>query len=419
MRSAPSPPLASAQQAVDHAGASPPLHATGDRDASEPPVLWAAGGFAARVVDPDGRARVVRVDRPFAVLGRAPGVDVRVRSPEASLRHAYLHRDGRGLFAVDLASRTGLRIDGAERRSGWLDVGQVLEVAGWTVEVLDADIHRDGRPAGSPIEDDAPGLVPLTIAMGDDDRTPLALGSELVFLGRGACCGLRVDDAAAARVHALIVRETSSAFVVDLVGSGLSRNGRPVEGASPLVDGDVLALGRARLHVRLGRPFTSLLRRSSATALLNGDPGPAPLPSSPSSINGSSVALVAWVLRAVQFGQGEMLRRQGELQEVIEAALRDQSALLRESIDRMARIDRELAELREELKRSTTTDPATSSLPALLPGPLRLPRLDPAEAAPGRSTGWLLDRVHQLEEENRSTWRALIGRLVPAASRAD
>jgi pSer/pThr/pTyr-binding forkhead associated (FHA) protein len=366
---------------------------------------------------------LVRVDRPYAVAGRSPGVAIRLNSADASLHHLYLHLNRRGLFAVDLASRTGTRFNGVEQRSGWLGIGESLEVAGWTVEVVDADIDRDASPTGSPIEDDLPGLIPLTIAPDRMDDVPRSLGSELVFLGRGACCGLRVNDQAAARVHALIVRNTSAAFIVDLVGSGLSQNGRPIQGAASLADRDVLGLGHSRLHVRIARPMVPL-RRSSSPALFNrddnGEPGLHGLLSMPSiGTDHQAAAMVAYLLRFVQQGQGEMLRRQNELQAILQGALRNQSAILHEALDRMSRIDRELAELREELRRSAPPQPSTPPLPALPPTPLRLPQLESPEIPAGRSTDWILDRVHRLEEENRSTWRDLLGRLVPAVARAD
>jgi hypothetical protein len=193
-----------------------------------------------------------------------------------------------------------------------------------------------------------------------------------------------------------------------------------VRGAAVLSDGDVLGLGGIRYRARVGRAsHHPLLRRPSSAILCGGDavPGGATAVAVP-----DASALIAWAMRSVQLAQGEMLRRQGEeLREMVEAALRDQSALLRESLDRLARIDRELGELREELRRSTRAAAGTAA-PALPPppaGPLRLPRMDPAGAADGRSTGWLLDRVQRLEEENRSTWRDLLGRLAPAPARAD
>jgi len=394
-----------------------------DRDAPPAGALWTNGGFAARVVDPSGRARVVHVSRPFAVAGRAPSAAIRLGSPGASLLHLYLHLGPRGLFAVDLASRTGTRFDGDDRRSGWTGVGRALEVAGWRIEPIGLDVAPTGPPSGSPIEDEAADLVPMTLVPDRLAGAARSLGSELVFLGRGACCGLRVDDSTVARVHAVLVRTGTSAFVVDLAGTGLARNGRPVRDATPLEDGDLLVVGRAAFHVRLGRrPGPPALRRLPAPALLEGDAGPATslsLLPAPPALDGPGASLVAWVLRAVQLNQGELLRRQDQLRETIEVALREQSSLLRDSIERMARIDRELAELREELRRSTATVPSAPPLPAPPPGPLRLPRLDPAEAAPRRSTDWLLDRVQRLEEENRSTWRDLLGRLVPAAARTD
>jgi pSer/pThr/pTyr-binding forkhead associated (FHA) protein len=395
----------------------PPMSSPGpDRTRGSPQApLWVAGGFAVRL-----GGRILRIDRPYAVVGRAPGADLRVAADGASLRHAYLHLDPRGrLFAVDLASRTGLRVDGEPRRDGWVGPGQSLEVAGTTIEVLGVD--GDGAPGagaegGSLIEDDGGGLVPATLTPDRPAAVPRALASALVFLGRGACCGLRVDDPSAARVHLAVVRTASAAFAVDLVGAGVRRNGRPAPGASRLDDGDLLAVGREALRVRVGHPAArrALTPAPFAFDEVDGVRIPAAavelLPAAPAG----DEALIAWGLRAVRDGQGELLRRQGDFQEALARAVRDQSALLRESLQRMEHISRELADLRAELARATA--PAPAALPS---GPLRLPRLEPAEAPSGRSTSWLLDRVQRLEDENRASWRDLIGRLAPAPRRAD
>ena len=72
-----------------------------------------------------------------------------IDDPAVSSRHAYLHLDRRGLFAVDLATRTGTRVGPDRAPAGWLRPGDRLEIAGREIEVLalrlDDDSARDAR----------------------------------------------------------------------------------------------------------------------------------------------------------------------------------------------------------------------------------------------------------------------------------
>src|SRR4051794_26668585 len=81
-------------------------------------ALGADGEFRLRVGDA-GSGRVVEIARPFALIGRVAGADVQIEDRAVSARHVYLHLDRRGLFAVDLATRTGTRFGGAPRSAGW------------------------------------------------------------------------------------------------------------------------------------------------------------------------------------------------------------------------------------------------------------------------------------------------------------
>ena len=124
-----------------------------------PAPLWAEGGLRLRVRPPSGGpARVARISRPFALIGRGAGADLRINNPSASTRHVYLHLDHRGLFGVDLATRSGTRFRGADRATAWLRPGDTLEVADHRIEVLDARADGQG-PAGAPTDPlgDAPG----------------------------------------------------------------------------------------------------------------------------------------------------------------------------------------------------------------------------------------------------------------------
>src|SRR5262249_48324509 len=118
----------------------PPARPPAPGAAGPPPEapLWAEGEFWLRVRDrPSSENRVGRIPRPFALVGRITGADVLIDDRAVSARHLYLHLDRRGLYAVDLATRTGTRFGDAPSPSGWLRPGDVLDVAGHRIELMD------------------------------------------------------------------------------------------------------------------------------------------------------------------------------------------------------------------------------------------------------------------------------------------
>jgi len=266
---------------------------------------------------------------------------------------------------------------------------------------------------------------------------------------------VRVEGATASRVHCVMVRTTSAAFVVDLIGRGTWLNGRLVTSASAVNDGDTLAIGSAQFGVRIAPPpETSLAVRTMSqpqlpeltvpagwlSALGDGSALPANLfpggmPAPPSTIPAEAQsAALAWMMGAVQAGQAEALRRQGEfhlaLTRLVQQIQRDHANLLNEHLDRMERIDRELAELRGEISRRygpAEAATAAANLPpsALMsanpsaddvPPHLRIaPVPKPPDTDPAATASWLITRVNQLEEEQRSTWKDMVGRMTGRA----
>lgn len=409
------------------------------RDDAESP-LWADGDMMFRVTGIGGEPdRLVKVRRPFAVIGRSPDADVPIDDRAVSARHAYLHLDPRGVYAVDLVTRTGIRINGAPRVVGWLRPGDWVEVAGRRVELLririggasvepppcDADLLADtGRDA----------LPAVTLEPLRADDSPWVLGSELVFLGWSASCGIQVKDTAVSRTHCALVRSGAGAFLVDLCGRHTWVEDRPVRGAAALRDGDMITLGSTQFNVRVEPPartdghahvpdviphheaggVLARFEQLRPAPLAPFQPGAFPLDTElvPAEAQG---ALLAWVMGTIQGGQGEILRRQGEFQlamtEVLRQIQQDNATLLNAHLQRIESIDRELAALRAEISRRNAPPP-----PPQVP-PLRIPRPDtppPPEAGSPESkasTTWLLNRVSQLEEENRSAWKDLLGRI--------
>ena len=392
------------------------------------PPLWAEGGFHLRLTDAAGSwSRDLEIPRPFAILGRLTDIDISIDDRAVSRRHLYLHLDGRGLFAVDLATRTGTRFDGQERPGGWIRPGQVLEIAGHRLELLDYTAQQG-------VEDPDPGARADLLA--DAGNAPLArvtlypdppgatsprtLGSELVFLGRGSCCGVRLEAASAARIHCVLVRGQRSAHVVDLAGRDLAINNRSVAGAARLEDGDRLTIGSAHFEVRVrpaGSPGETLAARGpdSRVEVLPPAANEALTPD-------AQGALLAWMMGQLHAQQGEALRRQAEFQTALTGLVRqmqeDQATLLSSHLDRTDAIHKELAALRNELDRRLSAPEASIPLEAPRAEPLRLdPSPQPNAVDADAATSWLIGRINQLEEESRSSWRDVLGRLTGSGPR--
>ena len=218
---------------------------------------WADARFTLEVHEPGGAGpRLVPFGRPFALIGRIAHADLHIEDRDVSARHVYLHADARGLFAVDLATRTGTRFGESEAPCGWLRPGDSIEVAGRVLRL--ASLEVDGRAAAPPpcavnlLTDagDAP-LVGLTLEPVAGRGPSWALGSELAFVGRGDGCAIRLNQANVSRTHCALLRTTADAYVIDLPGQPTLVNGQPPRGAVALRDGDVLSIGQVRFVARV------------------------------------------------------------------------------------------------------------------------------------------------------------------------
>lgn len=406
-----------------------------------PPRLWASGGFTLKIVSPRGAETIV-LGQPHAVLGRASADGLTLDDPAVSSRHAYLHLDPRGLFVVDLATRTGTRVGPSGLASGWLRPGQFFEVAGRRIELIDAPLRGpdDDAPAAfgpgeppSPLDDagDRP-LARLTLFPDDSPAEPLLLNSEFVFVGRSPACGVPVIGQSAMRVHCVLVRGRDSAFVVDLVGRGVWRNDRPVRGGEPLDDGDSLMVGSSRFQCRIEPPggppragLPAILGPTMTSAsplamtvspagetILEGFASPPPLHLVPAE---AQAAVLGWMMGQIQAKQDDAARRQSEFQtelvRLVAEIHRDSHGLLNRHLERADAIHKELSELREEIRKKfgENATPAPALEPPK-PPPLKIQPAPPPES-PQEAANWLIARVNQLDQENRKGWKDLLTRL--------
>lgn len=410
-------------------------------DPSDDP-LWVNGDMMFRVAgtaaEPD---RLLKVRRPFALVGRSSDADIPLDDRAVSARHTYLHLDHRGVYAVDLVTRTGTRINGTGQMVGWLRPGDWIEISGRRVELVrmridDAVIDPPHCAEDMLSDNEQVPLVSVTLEPRRSADPPWVLGSELVFLGWSASCGIQIKDSSVARTHCALVRSPRGAYLVDLCGRQTWVEEKVVRGAAALHDGDILTIGSTQFTVRVeppaasrnATPFPRVIPRDETLRELatieTAQPhalmpfhAPAFPAIHPDLIpSEAQAALMAWMVGTIQGGQGEMLRRQGEFQaamtQVLQRIQQDNAALLEAQLERIESIDRELAAIRAEIERRNT--PRTPPPPPNV-APLRIARpaqtSEPGSPESKASTSWLLQRVGQLEEENRSAWKDLLGRL--------
>ncbi|MBX6312809.1 MAG: FHA domain-containing protein, partial [Isosphaeraceae bacterium] len=217
--------------------------------------------------------------QPFAVVGRAPGVDLRLEHPVISRRHAYLQVIAGRLFCVDLRSRTGTHWEEGARPMGWLGRGEAIRIGPYRLRYLDDDAGEGVEPP--PPRGELSALASLAFepaALTEGtleflDREPALeptlwpIHRPVVLLGRSLYCAVQLSGAEVSRFHCSLVRTPQGIWVVDLLGRGGTLvNGEPGRSIR-LADGDVLQVGSHRLRLWYGPPAA---RRSPHLAPLAG-----------------------------------------------------------------------------------------------------------------------------------------------------
>lgn len=82
------------------------------------------------IIDPQGRRKRVRLDKPRLLIGREPGCDIHLPNPSVSRRHAQLQRTDDGLWVLqDLNSRNHVYVDGLPVQQAVLNLGKNVRIA--------------------------------------------------------------------------------------------------------------------------------------------------------------------------------------------------------------------------------------------------------------------------------------------------
>lgn len=412
-----------------------------DRDFGEACGLRAPFRLVVTRGDEPGSVDVLRaLDRPFAVIGRAPGADLVLDHPKVGGRHVYLQAVAGRIFGIDLDSRSGTFWAGEPQVMGWLDDGKALHIGPFQVRLHHESAEADGGPRpGWPVV--AGGMPPPTsrsfAATGLtegfleflDPKTgqrTWQMSRALVLIGSCQLCRIQLTGTDVSGAHCSLVRTPKGIWAVDLLGrGGTVVNGRPVRSAR-LEDGDELQVGLKRFRLRHGVAPTLPARRSSAALgplipEVSHDPGGRP---------GLDDVALTPLLRefgqmqqqmADQFQQALMMMFQ-----MFSGMHQDQMALIREELARIHQLTEQQRTLQAELDRSPMAERvrptlrvvadetgAASSQTARNTPPLpRGPRVALAGGLdPGELHADLVRRLAEIQQERQGGWQKLLDTL--------
>ena len=364
--------------------------------------LWVDGRFTVRVRGPGlDPGRIVRLRRPYAVIGRRPEAEIRIDDPAVEDHHAFLLLDRRGVFGVDLLTRTGTRFAGAAATSARLGPGDILEVAGRRIEIL--QLRVDGSVIDPPLSDDDP------LAEADASTLAALTLEPLDVPGRPGCSAWPWSSSAGARPasgsrgprhsHSLRVAPRPVHRPRDRPRRSPDAPRRPAgqRGLGP-PDGAILTVGQAR--------FTSGSSRLGARPAPDDRPDrrePQDLTSGlPAELAGNpQAALLALMLTGASREPGEP---QAQVLETLRMFQSDAATLFEAQLDRIEALGREIATLRDEIRGS----PPRRTGPPSRSGSTSPPASRPIRSNPPPGSS---SRLNGLESESRSTWKDLIARI--------
>lgn len=414
---------------------------------------WADVRALVRVAPPGEETwSMVELLRPHVLIGRKPGCDITIAHNDLEPIHAYLHFDDSGCYAVDMRTATGIRINGRAVTHGPLFPGDLLEVGGFRIQmdgilVNGQPIAADQEYGQSPLGTEPFGhLVGLKLQSLAGSSRFWKIKSRIAFVGSEQGCAVALtDNPAASRIHGVIVRTETTIHFVDLISKGTHINGEHLSNESrELFQSDVLSIGRRgfTVHRDDSRYAGQNVAGQEIVVHANGNHDRHRSASDPMN----SEMVLATLLNRIQTQHDDALERQNELHVAMAQLLRqvqsEQSRVLEKHLDRIQKMDAEIASLRSQIANQNRQTANRRSLSAPAPAPNVIPDMPgmnpgtettaPAPApnskpinlkkvktlrsqdtseTPEYTTAWLLDRVSHLEREQSSAWRELLGRI--------
>src|SRR5262249_35598070 len=191
--------------------------------------------------------QVFTVKNPYAFIGRAPQMSVRLDDPSVSQFHAYLQIVEGLPHLIDMGSRSGIEWPSGNRPRGFVQSGQSLRFGAFNIQFTDlgaagiSRAARDEEPETDPCQEEF--LPPLVLeihgsAARQAEHQPVA--QAVTLIGRHPRCDIRFFDDSLAYFQCAVVNTMDGAWCLDLLSrKGTVLNGRTAR-LSRLRDGDLL-----------------------------------------------------------------------------------------------------------------------------------------------------------------------------------
>ena len=380
----------------------------------------------------------VEISRPHVLIGRKAGCDIAIAHKDLESVHTYLHFDDKGCHAIDLRTRTGMRINGRAVTSGRFRPGDLLEVGGFRIRLDGILVNNqpliETGSEPSPISMSRSNtLVGLLLRSVTKNESHWSIQSPIAFLGSEPGCAVAMpDNPEASRLHGVLVRTSQSVFYVDLASRGSHINGVPIfNQCQELNHNDVLSVGRCGFLIQ--RDDATNARQSTEIQRNHFNYNDLQTSSKPSE---ETDLVLARLLLTIQDRHDQAMERQTESQVALIQILRqvqsEQSQIMDSHLQKIQEMGQEITHLKSRM--SHLTSPEVISVKALEDrykgaGPTVLKRiaqadlpipealeLEPAqelmqEASPVDSTTWLIDRVARPDQDSSGPLRDLIRRL--------
>jgi pSer/pThr/pTyr-binding forkhead associated (FHA) protein len=234
------------------------------------PFLEACGVQGPLMVDAVYRGRRTPIRRtfhqPFVLIGRDRKSDFCLLDRDVKRRHAFVQVVAGRTLHIDLRRRP--RHEGAARRSAWLEAEGTLEVGPYEVHVATDNLRS---AAEDPLPQDLlDGLPKVSLKIFEQDGKTLncSMAGAVAVLGSSPSRSNGLVGSSA-NVHCVLVRTPVGLWIVDLLGPGGTWvNGVPVRYCR-LDEGDRIGLGKFLIEVSYEAPLLEVRRNGHSAVSLS------------------------------------------------------------------------------------------------------------------------------------------------------
>jgi predicted component of type VI protein secretion system len=183
------------------------------------------------------------------LIGSRDGCKVTLRHRHVSPVHVAVVNEGNDVFAVDMVTPHGTRLNGLKLQHERLTDGDLLSVGPWEFRVEIEQPARGGQADAQSFDlEPTPRVIALEHV---ETGRVLQPNRDICLIGRRNGCDITVADARVSRAHALLVNYFGYPAILDLLTLNHTYVNDAVVGFQVLKDKDVVTVGESQFRVRL------------------------------------------------------------------------------------------------------------------------------------------------------------------------